>query len=596
VADEDIITELVEFGASKVSGVRTPANGTEWLLMKAAEEPPKADPENPHKTSPEADAAEEKMTKAEADEIEALLTKSGIWSSYCGVDSCSVCEERLQATFSPSQLGKARLKAKQRAALPKSAFGVPSKAPGPGSFPMPDKGHAEAAMREIEHADPSERKGIRAKAARDFGVGKKDSPGVPNGDAHPVEGGHLDSGRSGLAGPMTGRTLDYDSTAEVKTDWPGGKVTYEIPVEAMANSIGPHGGPHMRKDFEIPLAKANWKELGRGELPGKGDQVVGSPAWERADAATLDSVARGLAAAAEQVRTIQGREVDEAMAGDAGDWGDAMKLSCAADDICNALGVVAAMAYHEAAEGNVTKSATTERLFEIFGGRPFTPAVNGAETSEEGSSMPTATKEELDAYVGEQIQKGVALQVKKIEKSSIKPLVKSVKALNKKLDTLVAAKESAVEAGAVSTGDLTGAVHGTHDAEDIDAIDGAHTDKPGVTKEVKVKGPKGTKALVKALQVNNDLLSKQLARPRSGGPVTDGQPRTGMIPALEGRQFETVAKDTEVAQIEADVVRLRKEIAEGIGDPAMREAKGRELTLAQLKVAHMTGSVPIGQF
>ena len=40
----------------------------------------------------------------------------------------------------------ARLTAAQRRALPKSKFLVPSKAPGPGSYPVPDKAHAEKAV------------------------------------------------------------------------------------------------------------------------------------------------------------------------------------------------------------------------------------------------------------------------------------------------------------------------------------------------------------------------------------------------------------------------------------------------------------------
>ena len=34
---ETEITELDELGAEKVSGVATPANGTPWLVLKAAE-------------------------------------------------------------------------------------------------------------------------------------------------------------------------------------------------------------------------------------------------------------------------------------------------------------------------------------------------------------------------------------------------------------------------------------------------------------------------------------------------------------------------------------------------------------------------------
>lgn len=39
----------------------------------------------------------------------------------------------------------AKLTMAQRRALPKSDFAVPSKAPGPGSFPIPDKQHAAVA-------------------------------------------------------------------------------------------------------------------------------------------------------------------------------------------------------------------------------------------------------------------------------------------------------------------------------------------------------------------------------------------------------------------------------------------------------------------
>ncbi len=39
----------------------------------------------------------------------------------------------------------AKLTMAERRALPKSAFAVPSKAPGPGSYPMPDAQHAASA-------------------------------------------------------------------------------------------------------------------------------------------------------------------------------------------------------------------------------------------------------------------------------------------------------------------------------------------------------------------------------------------------------------------------------------------------------------------
>lgn len=71
-----------------------------------------------------------------------------------------------------------KLTAKQRAAMPKSEFGVPSKAPGPGSFPMGDKGHAEVAKGRATQAEkagrmsPGEKAKIDARADKVLGKPK----------------------------------------------------------------------------------------------------------------------------------------------------------------------------------------------------------------------------------------------------------------------------------------------------------------------------------------------------------------------------------------------------------------------------------------
>lgn len=66
----------------------------------------------------------------------------------------------------------ARLTAAQRKKLPKSDFAVPSKAPGPGSFPIPDKAHAIAAKRLEHNAPKSQQKTITAKANAKLGKKK----------------------------------------------------------------------------------------------------------------------------------------------------------------------------------------------------------------------------------------------------------------------------------------------------------------------------------------------------------------------------------------------------------------------------------------
>ncbi len=69
----------------------------------------------------------------------------------------------------------ARLSASERAAIPKSEFGVPSKAgtaagkKASGSVPMPDANHARAALSLAHNAPASEQPAIRAKANRILG-------------------------------------------------------------------------------------------------------------------------------------------------------------------------------------------------------------------------------------------------------------------------------------------------------------------------------------------------------------------------------------------------------------------------------------------
>lgn len=57
----------------------------------------------------------------------------------------------------------------QRKALPKSAFAVPSKAPGPGSYPMPDQAHKQnAKARASQYGTPKVKKAVARKAAQKF--------------------------------------------------------------------------------------------------------------------------------------------------------------------------------------------------------------------------------------------------------------------------------------------------------------------------------------------------------------------------------------------------------------------------------------------
>lgn len=68
----------------------------------------------------------------------------------------------------------AKLTSAQRKALPLSDFAVPSKAPGPGSYPMPDRAHAaNAKSRASANASPSIKARVNAKADKKLSVPAK---------------------------------------------------------------------------------------------------------------------------------------------------------------------------------------------------------------------------------------------------------------------------------------------------------------------------------------------------------------------------------------------------------------------------------------
>ena len=66
----------------------------------------------------------------------------------------------------------AKLSMTQRKALPKSAFAVPSKAPGPGSYPEPDAKHAAVAKGYAKRFGSKATQAAVAKKAKKFSGSK----------------------------------------------------------------------------------------------------------------------------------------------------------------------------------------------------------------------------------------------------------------------------------------------------------------------------------------------------------------------------------------------------------------------------------------
>ena len=606
------ITELEELGAEKVSGVASPANATPWLLLKAQDV--RADPESPYTESEEADEMEETLTKDEADEIEEMLTKAR-FGGFCATDDCGVCQERFGPLYGQI-LNKAKLKAKERNALPKSQFAYVD-SEGTGHLPIHDASHTRNALARFNqtHFESPEAKAkagrkIKAKAksfgievSEDANVNKdrlEKSPGVPKRSVKtPKAKGQvkrpwpesLPTGMSALTdGATDGERKDHIDPSFAL----GGESSYTITVEEYGKiNTNPPSPPPMDRPGNLEaqsvstmsknswtievVEKENWITM---DAPTHAqDSDPGGPAWQGYDSASCDSVARGLAEAHRAVTMIRNRETAEAIAGDSSEWFDAYKLQCAAEDICNALQLVASLAYAEAADGEAQEAvkATVDHLSKSLGKASTTNlAKSGVYTSKEGNSMATITKEELDAQIARSASKAVKAAMKEMAKANKK---KEKKAKMKGKPAFMMEK-NANNGGDITAGEMEREVKGHHDANDLEAM------SPKPEKMYVNKGQKkALKSIEQTLAELDAKVAKMAGRPRQGGPVLDGQSR-GAYPASEGRATESVAKSGHDAEIE----RLEKSMAE-THDPIAVDQISRELTLARLRKGHEQGLI-----
>src|SRR5580704_4709260 len=256
---EVALTEMTDLDPDTLHLVKNGANGFPALLAKSVAD----EIEEAAKGSDEAATQEEEMTgegakssSAEADAQLAEMTDEAA-KSLCFVDDCEVCAPLL---------AKAKLKASQRRALPKSDFAIPEKAPKSGSYPINDKNHADNALARSSGKPEAAR--VRAAVQRKFGGAKKadeaekarvkqttktswpvpkgkqgkakKSPGVPDyATETPREAGHERS--TGVSGA---RIADMTDGTIHPHDDPsfhgGGESPYVIPNESL---IDPHGKP-----------------------------------------------------------------------------------------------------------------------------------------------------------------------------------------------------------------------------------------------------------------------------------------------------------------------------------------------------------------
>jgi hypothetical protein len=75
----------------------------------------------------------------------------------------------LAEDFRMQEVTKKVLSTEERKKIPKSDFCIPEKAPGPGSYPIPDEGHAQNALARVaQHGTPEEQARVRRAVSRKY--------------------------------------------------------------------------------------------------------------------------------------------------------------------------------------------------------------------------------------------------------------------------------------------------------------------------------------------------------------------------------------------------------------------------------------------
>ena len=199
--------------------------------------------------------------------------------------------------------------------------------------------------------------------------------------------------------------------------------------------------------------------------------------------------------------------------------------------------------------------------------------------------MATVTKEELDAQIAESASKAAMKAIKEYKKAEAKKAKDKKKKDDKKNDKKFPAfmEKNANNAGDITEGDMERQVKNGGDANNVGAVGHGVQSQYRNAKKNK-KNDKAMKSVESKLESVETLLAKMAGRPRTGGPVLDGQSR-GAFPASEGRTTEAVAKGAD-----DEITRLEKSLNDS-NDAVYRDQVSRELTLARLRKGHEDGLI-----
>lgn len=613
------ITELTELDAEAVSGVSSPANGMQFIMIKATASDDDQCPlckgkgtiREGNMKCPECKGlgTVSKSDSKEADEIEEEVTDD-------------------------ANAEKADESSKQQNDLPDSAFayiepGGKKDSEGkttPRSkrhYPVHDKPHADNAFARAESQIQNNGSGkaiaekalpkIKA-AQKKFGTAAKkgDVQDALNGEQTPKGGAVLDGSQSGVNPEGSGE--GYLKITELSSMAPGlarepsdntlvigGETTYRIPVEddrVRVTDTTRGFNPQIPVTTD-PADIVNPQALGKAfagltealekRIAEKNGNFLESPPnappssgpWESYDSATLEQVAECLASCCHAVGCIETRERTEAINGEGGDFTDAWELEAAGEAIDAALAIVARLSFHEGAEAKGAEKAgkvlSDKNLKALEKAHEHLTAVLASHTSRGGKASAKAGESEKND------SKSDSKESDEMERTMTKSEFDEVILAAEKRGAEKAAKKAAkkarklAEKNANNGGDVTTAdVHATSeaDANDVNAIpNGGSVDPQYVNKEL---------ADVQAqLTQISSVVEKIARRPQRGGPSLDGQAHV----ADEGRQGEVATKSETDAEIET----LEKALASTSRGSNEQAAIGERLARARLRKLHEDG-------
>lgn len=550
------VTELTELHAAKVSGVTAPANGTPFLLMKAAAE-----------------------KSAEADEFEEEVTK----------------------TEDGNEVSSKALSAKDRKKMPTSSFAFVDKKGGK-HLPIHDAPHVKAALGRFGQQDFSEAKGNPADAkqaaarkikaaAKKHGIEVSDDAEVSsaakgqvqdglNGTATPAEAGHLATGQSHTDGAVVigtrvtatdaSRTLGGDTTSVIPDVT---KVDHDSPVPTSTDAAGIVKARAVASLVEAMDALDEQRQaIKDGKYLQVGNQVDAPNVPLSELSSTLASCCRTMEQHLQQERLEAAINPNESH--DVWDMEDA---KCALESATRLVAFIAAM---EEAEGEVTKDLDVEKLIDARNTLDVivevTKASSAGSDDEETITVADVTKSELAEAIAASTVEAVkqAFKERKAEKQAKKEAAAEEAAKNANNGGDIS--EADIKPTKETDSDDINAVKGDESADE-DATKGDGTAEGELSKQVTTQ----LDTLTKGLADVTELVTKIAKRPRTGGPSLDGQVR----PAAEGRQSE-VSKSAEDVDIETLTKSLEQET-----DPQKKSELGLRLTRARLVKLHETGQL-----